>query len=79
MGSARLWHRPYLAAGTAHGAQGAEEDGKERHEQQAAVGQRNTLGSGGRPRRAVGRAACLGAAVVWVAECRVHGKAALGF
>lgn len=75
---ARFCLGPYLAAGAAHGAQGAEEDGQQRHEQEAAVGQRDALGRGRRPRRAVGCAACLGAAVVRVAEGRVHGDAALG-
>lgn len=75
---ARFCLRAYLAAGAAHGAQGPEEDGQQRHEQEAAVGQRDALGRGRRPGRAVGCAACLGAAVVRVAEGRVHGDAALG-
>lgn len=68
---------PYLAAGAAHRAQGAEEDGQQRHEQEAAVGQRDALGRGGRPRRAVGWGARLGAAVVRVLEGRIHGEAVL--
>lgn len=69
---------PYLAAGAAHRAQGAEEDGQQRHEQEAAVGQRDALGRVGRPRRAVGWSASRGAAVVRVADSRIHGEAALG-
>lgn len=66
--STRFCRRPYLAAGAAHGAQGAEEDGQQRHEQEAAVGQRDALGRGGRPCGAVGRAASLGAGVMRVTE-----------
>ena len=43
-----------------------------------AVGQRDALWRGRWPRRAVGWAACLGAAVMRVADGRVHGEAALG-
>lgn len=41
--------RGYLALGAADGAQRPEEDGQQRHEDEAAVSQRHTLGGSGRP------------------------------
>lgn len=56
--------RGYLALGAADGAQSPEEDGQQRHEDEAAVGQGNALGSGGRPGAGGGHSLRPGAAVL---------------